>query len=445
MTNSTRLLSLAAALACLAPAAGAQGTTAPAKDDWMASQRPQAIQYLKVQDQRSLNVFEAPKVEGVAYHGFDIQWGAAFTQQYQTLIHSNTATPVVVAGVDRNQLIEIGNGFNNADANLFMDAQLAKGIRVAMTMYLSARHHNETWVKEGYVLIDGSPFKNEFFEGLFKDISLKIGHMEVNFGDAHFRRTDNGQAMFNPFVGNLLMDAFTTEIGAEAYYRPGNGFLAMFSATNGEVRGTVTKPTQREVAFMGKLGFDKQLSDDLRVRLTGSFFSQPSAASNTLYGGDRAGSRYYWVLENTAATESGNAWSGNVDPLMKDRLNTIMINPFVRFGGVEFFGTYEQAKGRSATETTDRTFTQTAAELIYRFGANDRYYVGGRINNAKGDYTTAPDVSVDRLQIAGGWWLTPSLQTKLEYVRQTYNGFPATDIRNGGKFSGVMLEAIVSF
>ena len=445
MKTAARFLTLPAVLACAAAVALGQGAPAPAADDWMSPQRPQQIQYLKVQDQRSLNIFEAPKVEGVAYHGFDIQFGAAFTQQFQTLIHSNTATSVLVAGVDKNKLIEIGNGFNNATANLFIDAQLAKGIRVAMTMYLSSRRHPETWVKEGYVLIDQSPLKNAFMDGLFKDISLKIGHMEVNYGDAHFRRTDNGQAMFNPFVGNLLMDGFTTEVGAEVLYRPGNGLLAMFSATNGEVRGTITRPTQREVAFLGKVGFDKQFSDDLRVRLTGSFFSQPSAANNTLFGGDRAGSRYYLVLENTAATESANALSGNVDPLMKDRLNTFMINPFVRLGGLEFFGTYEQAKGRSATETTNRTFTQTAAEVIYRFGANDRYYLGGRMNNAKGDYVGMPGISVDRTQIAVGWFLTPSLQTKLEYVNQAYNGFPTTDIRNGGKFSGVMLEAIVSF
>lgn len=43
--------------------------------------------------------------------------------------------------------------------------------------------------------------------------------MENNYGDAHFRRSDNAQAIYNPFVGNLIMDAFTTEVGAELYYR----------------------------------------------------------------------------------------------------------------------------------------------------------------------------------------------------------------------------------
>lgn len=46
-----------------------------------------------------------------------------------------------------------------------------------------------------------------------------------------------------------------------------------------------------------------------------------NALSNTLYSGDRAGSRYYYTLENTAATESAQATSGNVNPAseMKSR------------------------------------------------------------------------------------------------------------------------------
>ena len=43
---------------------------------------------------RGINVFEAPKDEG-AVHGFKLSWGAAFTQQFQGLDHSNTAAPKV--------------------------------------------------------------------------------------------------------------------------------------------------------------------------------------------------------------------------------------------------------------------------------------------------------------------------------------------------------------
>ena len=63
----------------------------------------------------------------------------------------------MVNGVNANQLIEIGNGFNNSTANLYLHAQLAEGIRVQLTSYLSSRHHNETWVKDGFIQMDKSP------------------------------------------------------------------------------------------------------------------------------------------------------------------------------------------------------------------------------------------------------------------------------------------------
>jgi hypothetical protein len=430
---------------------------ARAESDSLASDNPSAprgtsraiprvieIGFFRPHDARGLDVFEAPKQEGAPYEGFKIQWGAAFTQQFQGLRHENTAVPVIVGPVNQTQLIGIGSGFNNADANLYLDAQLAKGIRVALTSYLSSRHHNETWVKDGYLLIDGSPWENPALDHLMKYLTLRVGHFEINYGDMHFRRSDNGQAMFNPLVGNLLMDAFTTEIGGEVYVRSGD-ILAMAAVTGGEVRGQVLKPEQRSPSYIGKLGIDREVSPDLRVRLTGSVYHTTESISNTLYTGSRAGSRYYYVIENTQATESAQAWSGDVRPGFGKKVTAWVINPFVRFHGLELFGNVEQARGRNVNESEKRTFDQYAAEGVYRFLGN-QLYVAGRYDVAKGRYQgMADDATVDRVEVGGGWFLTQSLEAKAEYVRQTYKDFPATDIRNGAKFHGAMIEAVVSF
>jgi hypothetical protein len=37
------------------------------------------------------------------------------------------------------------------------------------------------------------------------------------------------------------------------------------------------------------------------------------------------------------------------------------------------------------------------------------------------------------------------MMVKLEYVTQKYNDFVSTDYRNGGEFSGLMLEAAIAF
>src|SRR4029079_125326 len=148
------------------------------------------------------------------------------------LSHSNTAAPNMVNGVDANQLADIGFGFNNPTANLNLHAQLAPGIRVALTSYLSARHHNETWVKDGYIQIDQSPIDFAPLKALMEIVTVRVGDMEINYGDAHFRRSDNGNALYNPFVGNYLLDAFTTQVGGEVYLKAA-GIVAMGGLTAG--------------------------------------------------------------------------------------------------------------------------------------------------------------------------------------------------------------------
>ena len=403
------------------------------------------IQHLRALDQRGINVFESPKNDNVEYNGFTLAWGAAFTSQFQGLDHSNKAAPRMVAGVDQNQLIRLGHGFNNENANLYLNAQLAKGIRVSLTSYLSSRHHNETWVKDGYLLVDDSPIKWEPLENLMQLVTVKAGHFEINYGDSHFRRTDNGNAIYNPFVGNLIMDAFTTEVGGEVYVRLG-ALMAMGGVTNGEVRGMVLNPQKRAPSFLGKLGYDRQIKSDLRVRLTGSMYTTNHSNSNTLYSGDRAGSRYYDVLENTVSTEAAQAWSGAIQPGLSDNITATVINPFIKFRGLELFGNIERATGRKATETKDRTWNQLAGDVVYRFAPAEQLFVGARYNTVNGKLAaTDPKQTVDRMQASAGWFITPGVLLKAEYVKQKYDGFLPTDQRSGGKFGGYVFEGVVAF
>ena len=416
----------------------------PAKAAAPSNVQPIEIQRLRPVDQRGINVYEAPKNDGVPYTGFKLAWGAAFTQQFQGVGHTNTASPVVKNGVNTNQLMTLGHGFNNAVANLYLNAQLAKGIRVAMTSYLSARHHQETWVKDGYLQIDDSPIDNAALNKLMQYVTIRAGHMEINYGDEHFRRTDNGNAMFNPFVGNLLMDAFTTEIGGELYLRNGP-WMVMGGVTGGETRGQVTAPEKRGVAYLGKVGFDKEFAKNVRFRLTGSAFSQAKSANQSLFTGDRGGSRYYQVMVNTSGTEKDSAWTGNVQPGFKSEQHAYVINPFVKLGGLELRGNLERALGRAVTEPENRTWDQYAGEALYRL-FEDKVYFGTRYNTVSGKLAgMTDDVSVNRYQLGAGWFVTPTVLLKGEWMNQKYNDYPLVDIRNGGKIKGFMVEGVVAF
>jgi hypothetical protein len=430
--------------AASAPVADDTQPEPSASDSWKEG-RPITMQYYRPLDQRGINMFETSKVPGVQYTGFKLDFGAGFTSQLQNLSHRNTAAPNVVNSVNANQLADIGFGFNNPTANLYINAQLAPGIRVAMTSYLSARHHNESWVKDGYIQIDQSPIDFAPLKMLMEIATVRVGDMEINYGDAHFRRSDNGNAVYNPFVGNYILDAFTTQVGGEVYLKT-QSIIAMGAVTAGELRATVLTPEKRGPVYIGKLGFDRQVTGDLRLRVTGSVYKANKAMNDTLYSGDRAGSRFYYVLENTAATEAANKDSGLLNPGFSNKVTALQMNPFVKFRGLELFGVVERSEGRAAAEPTDRVWKQYAVDTVYRFLPGDKMFAGVRYNKAFGAALgIAGDVGAERWETGAGWFITPNVLAKGEYVKQTYFGYPAGNIKNGGEFNGVMFEGVVAF
>jgi hypothetical protein len=450
MKPTLRILMAAGALAVALPVAAQDqpAETAAATEQEATTftvGKPQTIQYVRRQDQKGINVFETSKDPGAKYTGFKLDIGAGFASEAQDISHRNTALPNVVNGVNANQLATIGRGINQSAANLYLNAQLAPGIRIQLTSYLASRHHSETWVKDGYIQIDESPIDFVPLQALFQVMTVRAGHMEINYGDQHFRRTDNGNGVFNPFVGNYIMDAFTTEVGAEVYVKAKH-VIVMGALTGGELHPSVLTPDKKAPSYIGKLGFDRQLQPNLRVRLTGSLYRNNNMSSGTLYGGDRAGSRYFFVMENTAATETGTPTSGLINPGFRNEVTATQLNPFVKFHGLEVFGAIEHATGKTTAEAERREFNQYAVDAVYRFLPKEQLYVGARYNWVGGRLANyINDVSVNRVQVAGGWFVTPNVLAKAEYVDQHYNDFAATDIRNGGRFHGVIFQGVVGF
>ena len=386
------------------------------------------LRYNRPVGQDGVTTFEPPMQDDTAYDGFAVKLGGAFTQQLQGITQSN----------DAGSLADIGRGFNLATANLDLDAQMAPGIRLHVRTYLSSRHHPEAWVKGGYLQVNELPF--EGLEGLMRNVSIRAGHFMPNYGDTHYRRTDNADAIQNPFVGNNIVDAFTTEVGAEATVQS-NGFLAV-GGFGGALNPTVNNPDDRAPSFHGKVGYDGLVGNLARVRLTGSAYYTAKSNDGQLHSGDRAGSRYYNVV-------SGGDWSGRLRVNYGEQTTAFMLNPFVKVGGLELFGTIETITGE-APGNDDAQTNQYAAEAVYRF-LDDNLYVGARYNTVTADLnlgTDTPDwneVSVDRWQLGAGWFMTENILVKAEYVTQSYNDYPTGATEAGAEFDGVMIEGVVSF
>ncbi len=412
------------------------------------------VSNLRPYDKSGINIFEAPKDSNVVFDKIKVQFGAGFTQSFQGLKHENAA----------GGLYKITPGFNTANANLFMDVQLADGIRLNLTSYLSSRHHNETWVKGGYIQFDKLPFKGTIWDDIMSVTTIKIGHMEINYGDQHFRRSDGGQTLYNPFIENYIMDSFTTEIGGEILVRK-NALFGLIGVSNGMIKGNIDSliatpqdgNINKSPAIFVKGGFDKQLNNDLRVRFAASYYSNNSSGGQTLFGGDRTGSNYFMVLEKAGGTTAANAFSGRFNPGFSKKVNALQLNAFVKLQGLEIFATYENAKGRSKTETSVRGAEQMAIDGVYRFGETENFFIGAKYNvvtaalaNVAAVGTTpavtyAGDVKVDRIAFAAGWFMTKNILLKGEYVTQKYKDFPTADYRSAGKFKGYVIQAVVGF
>jgi hypothetical protein len=415
--------------------------------------------YWRPYDQTGINVFETTKEKDpIAFEGLRVRFGAGFTQQFQGLKHSND---LANNNEGTNKLYPIRPGFMTAQANLYLDVQLADGIRLNLSTYLSSRHHNETWVKGGYIQFDKLPFKGKLWEDIMKVTTIKMGHMEINYGDAHFRRSDGGHTLYNPFMESYIMDAFATEIGGEVYVQK-NGFFGMGGVTNGMIKGHIDSTgttalddnSKRSPSLYGKVGFDRQLSDNFRVRVSGSYYHNGSNAGSglTLYSGDRAGSNYQNTMElwkdDKGVVKASTAMyaSGRFNPGFSKKIDAVMLNAFLKYAGFELFGTYETAQGRSKNESNVRKANQYAVDGIYRFGKAENVFLGLRYNTANARLAgQTDDVTINRFAVAGGWFIVKNLLLKAEYVDQKYKDFPNADYRSGGRFKGYVIEAVVGF
>lgn len=381
--------------------------------------------------------FEEPKQDTAVFTGIKVKVGGDFALQFQSLDHSS----------DVDTLYDLVSNFNLPTANLNLNVLLADGIHLHLRTYLSSRHHNEAWVKGGHIRIEKLDFLGEdFLSALMDVVTIKGGLDEINYGDAHFRRTDNALAIHNPFVGNYIMDAFSTEAFGEVMVRT-HGFIGMIGISNGKLNQNVTVTSRyngdNKPSLYGKFGYDNQLGEDLRLRLTGSWYlNHGTTTGSYLYGGDRAGSRYYSVL--VADGEDDVFTSGRFNPRFA-QITALQVNPFVKYRGLEFFGIFEMARG--GEEDGKGSYNQIAAELLYRFGGREQFYGGGRYNLVSGkQMENAATRSIDRINIGGGWFITENIVAKVEYVRQTYSGDGwLGQTFQGGEFSGLMFEGAISF
>jgi hypothetical protein len=184
---------------------------------WAFAQQPE-IQYYRPWDKTGINGFEPSKSAAQpAYTGFKIRIGGAFTQDFQSITHSNVPTYKAVSPTNKTNANLLYNataegdstdatlsGFNLAMANLNLDFQIERWYpRLPGKLHVVApplrilgerRLHSDRQTSDVRqpAMVHRPP------------VRVKIGHFQPNFGDMQFRRTDGGNTMYNPFVENYI-------------------------------------------------------------------------------------------------------------------------------------------------------------------------------------------------------------------------------------------------
>ncbi len=376
-------------------------------------------------------------------------FGVSTVGYWQALSQSN----------DNGSLPDLATGFQSAAGNLHFNAQVTEGVELYFEIYLSSRHHEGYLMpREGFITVTSAPGGLDFapVNRLFDFINVKAGHFEIDFGNAHLRRSDNAEVQRNPLVGNDIVDPNVVYVGAEVSTKPAR-FNALVGVTNGQTTGDLQDGHQ--YAFHGKVWGDVIPG----IKVAGSFYRGDQSANpigypvggsfGNLFSGNRSGGRYSAVLNGGGEPgqvlpgngQDETAWQGDLEVAVGD---LTLQGHYGNIVDADVDGTNPADPTTSGHPKEDWDYY--SAQAVYQLGSN--LYAALRLSgaNAKLLSSAASDGKVQRVQAGFGYWVGDGILLKVEYVSQTYSDFgvgTAVDRLAVGlnpKFSGVITEVSVS-
>ncbi len=329
-------------------------------------------------------------------------------------------------------------GFQTPFANMSFMATFDDVMDVYFDFYISTRAHPDYMQGgQGYLLFKKLPQQLqgvEAFDWFFENFDIRAGGFEVDYGDAHYRRSNAGSTWQNPLIGNYVVDPRGIDIGVEII---ANGWP--FKALVGMGSGT----------YKGHFGDGSGYSSHAK------FWGDPLPGLRTslsLYHADHSGDGPGWPENNGTAGDlfvtnrSGGPYGGvfgggdapgQLLPGAGQQVSAAQLDLTWRGGPVELYGyfgwmTDEDTNG-SAPGNPREGWYYYAAEGIYNF--TDRLYMAGRYSGAKAiDINDASsDGYINRFALGGGYWLFDVVLLKVEFVYQGLYDFDEKD----GKVCGV--------
>ena len=338
---------------------------------------------------------------------------------------------------------QLSPGFQTAFGNLSFLADFDKKMEVYFDMFIADRpHQDHPQGDEGYILLRSLPDSlgnAPLVKAIFDTIDVKAGQFELDFGDAHYRRSLNAAVQRNPLIGNYVIDPRDTEIGIEVSSDEGrfpiNWLLGVGSGSDTEDFQKNHGPSLHGKLWAYPL---KQLRTSSSIYYVDQAKTPSGSSSRTnLFRANRSGGPYAGILDNSSAP-------GEVFPVTGKRVLATQVDATWEGDPVELYGNFGWVQDGDNTGNlsgSPRTsWLYYAAEGSYHL--TPRLYTALRYSGAAAlRLVSATDSSSDvgsdgfvhRIQLGGGYWLTSTVLLKSEYVYQLYSGFSS----NGSQVSGV--------
>jgi|GEM_PF-1132879 hypothetical protein len=115
-----------------------------------------------------------------------------------------------------------------------------------------------------------------------------------------------------------------------------------------------------------------------------------------------------------------------------------MMNLFATYKRAELLLPLKQQAGQTYRMVLNSRIINSQLKAFITLSDKEQYYLGVRYDEG----TNQLSQSVNRIQLAAGWYLTKNIILKTEYVDQKYN--VTTYTANAG-FKGLMVESGISF
>lgn len=388
----------------------------------------------------------------------DLYMGLDTVGRFQALTQDDVKDTV---GTDSVSSRRLRPGFQTAFGNLSFLADFNRQMELYFDIFLANKpHQDKLQGDEGYILIRGLPApvgEIGWVDALFDKVNVKAGQFETDFGDSHYRRSNNAMVNHNPLIGNYLIDPRATEVGMEIYTDEGAFPVnAMFGFGSGTDTGDFRKG--HELSVRGKLW----ASPIDKLRTSASIYAVDhsgngtSASRTNLFRANRSGGSYGGVFDD--GTSPGDITPGAGKKVFATQFDvTWEDKPLELYSHVGWFQDTDTNGNTSGTPA--ESWMYYAAEGIWRF--TDRFYAAARYSGgAASRLVSSADSTRDvpseglahRFQVGGGYWLTKALLFKTEYVYQIFRGFgrdgsqvAGVDAWSDPEFKGVITEVLFSF